>query len=56
MKYYTHRSFQIAVSDGAHIEQIRFDYAFMSEAEFTAKYGTYDINQLLAEQKNGKSS
>jgi hypothetical protein len=56
MKYYTCRSFQIAVSDGAHIDQIRFDYAFMNEAKFTEKYGTYDIDRLLAEKSDGKSS
>ncbi len=56
MKYYTRRSFPIAVSDNAHIDDIRFDYAFLSKEKFTAKYGTYDIDRLLAEKNNGKSS
>ena len=56
MKYYTRRSFPIAVSDNADIDQIRWDYAFLSEAKFVAKYGTYAIDQLLSEKRDGKSS
>ena len=49
MKYYTRRSFPIAVSDNADIDQLRWDYAFLSEEKFVEKYGTYDIDKLLVE-------
>ena len=56
MKYYTHRSFKIVVSDGAHIDQLRWDYAFLDAKAFVAKYGTHDIEKLLAEAHDGRSN